>query len=321
MKKSRNKNKRKSTKRSENKAPQKKDDIMLAYHLALYFDILGQKEKIRELQDLPTDDAKKEEVVRILKETAGVVIGTRNLFKRYFESALKEREVPSELPKNLQAEYLAATRAEVNFRKFSDSLIITVPLHNNNEHCTPMNGVYFALTSACVMLLTCLAAKHPIRGGIDVGVCIDIDTDEIYGAAIERAYTLESKFADYPRILIGNELLNYLNMISNQNPKTRPGIIAKELAKKCLKLIIVDSDGQYMLHFLHESIWEIEDATYNFDELVIKPAYEFVKENYNIYMQQEKRKLGSRYGRLLGYFNIHLRRLGKQDLMNEINNV
>jgi hypothetical protein len=50
----------------------------------------------------------------------------------------------------------------------------------------------------------------PIRGGIELGLAMDIDNDDIYGPALARAYTLESKVAQYPRIVIGEELILYL---------------------------------------------------------------------------------------------------------------
>lgn len=314
-KKRNNKNRTKNKKRRDSRSQQGKKVFELSYHLVLFVDILGQKEKIRQLKSVPIDDEQKEEVLKVLKDTAGVVIGTREVFKAFFDGALRERQIPRQVPKSLHDEYRVATKAEVNFRQFSDSLIISVPMHNDNEHCIPMNGIYYTLTSACAMLLYSLSAKHPIRGGIDVGVCIDIDTDEIYGAAIERAYTLESRFAEYPRILVGNELHNYLHNVANQEPKSRLGLVARELAKRCIDLIIVDSDGQYILNFLHESVLNLGEAYDNFDEQIIRPAYDFVKKNYTDYMQQENRKLGSRYGRLYEFLKTHLSRLDKLDKM------
>jgi len=51
-----------------------------------------------------------------------------------------------------------------------------------------------------------------LRGGIDVGLATEIGPGEIYGTALERAYVLKSKEAEYQRIVIGDELCRYLNV-------------------------------------------------------------------------------------------------------------
>ena len=47
---------------------------------------------------------------------------------------------------------------------------------------------------------------RPLRGGIDVGLGLEITADEVYGPALERAHYLESRLADYPCVLVGDEL-------------------------------------------------------------------------------------------------------------------
>lgn len=62
-------------------------------------------------------------------------------------------------------------------------------------------------------MLASLASKHPMRGGIDVGLATEIGPEEIYGTALERGYLLERDVARYPRIVIGDELWKYLNAV------------------------------------------------------------------------------------------------------------
>ncbi len=52
------------------------------------------------------------------------------------------------------------------------------------------------------------------RGGLDVGKALDLPlvesvltSGEIYGAVIQRAYTLETVSPRYPRVAIGDSLL------------------------------------------------------------------------------------------------------------------
>jgi hypothetical protein len=75
----------------------------------------------------------------------------------------------------------------------------------------PVVTVFSVLSTACVVMLTALASKHPLRGGIDVGLPTEIGPGEIYGTALERAYLLKCRVAKYPRLVIGDELWRYLN--------------------------------------------------------------------------------------------------------------
>ena len=186
-------------------------------------------------------------------------------------------------------------------------------MKNDKEHCIPISDTYTALLGACSLVLSSLAVGHPIRGGVDVGLCMGIEPNEIYGAAIERAYSLESNFAEYPRILIGNSLLSYLHAVNEQNPKTPFGVIAKRLASKCLGLLTPDSDGQIVLNFLYKEVRKID----KYEDDIIPRAYKYSLTEYNKYIRADNRKLASRYGRLLSYFNYQLGERRINEILNK----
>ena len=75
---------------------------------------------------------------------------------------------------------------------------------------TPIVKIFSALSAASIVMMTSLASKHALRGGIDVGLATQIGPEEIYGTALERAYVLESRHAKYPRVAIGDEFWTYL---------------------------------------------------------------------------------------------------------------
>jgi hypothetical protein len=52
------------------------------------------------------------------------------------------------------------------FVGFSDSFVTSVPLHTEGSPLASITTVYSALTAAAVVMLTALASKHPLRGGI-----------------------------------------------------------------------------------------------------------------------------------------------------------
>ena len=103
------------------------------------------------------------------------------------------------------------------------------------------------------MHLFSLAAHHPLRAGLDVGVGTRLSTGEVYGSALERAYFLESNLAKYPRILVGDGLLEYLDWVSAQAPRSDFGQLAVLTAQKCRRFVCEDNDGRSMLDFLGDA--------------------------------------------------------------------
>ena len=140
-----------------------------------------------------------------------------------------------------------------------------------------------------------------MRAGLDVGIAAKISDNEIYGPALESAFYLESKMAEYPRFVVGKELINYLYWVEKQKCSTKIGLVAKESAKHCREMIVQDSDGRYMLDFLGTRIKESSGNVINKD--IVNSAFEFVQSQYVKYSKEENEKLSSRYFRLLNYFH------------------
>jgi hypothetical protein len=142
-------------------------------------------------------------------------------------------------------------------------------------------------------MLTSLASKHPLRGGIDVGLATEIGPAEIYGTALERAYLLESRVAKYPRLVIGDELWRYLNaalaQFESQTTPVSKAITA--IVKKTMQMITTDTDGQRILDYLGSVV--VENAGPDHGKLMIQPAYNFV-------LAEEKRMLAKGDPELIG---------------------
>jgi hypothetical protein len=88
--------------------------------------------------------------------------------------------------------------APVNVSTFSDNIVISTPV-------SPTNVPYF-LRSIAIMQLMTASLHFLLRGGITVG---DIyhDDEVVFGPALNRAYHLESRVADVPRIVLDPEVL------------------------------------------------------------------------------------------------------------------
>jgi hypothetical protein len=131
------------------------------------------------------------------------------------------------------------------FVGFSDSFVASVALRNDCGELLPIVTAFSAMSAAAVVILMSLASKHPLRGGIDVGLATETGPQEIYGTALERAYLLESQEAGYPRIVIGDELWRYFSseLTRFQAQTTAVAQALAAITQRMMGLIATDTDG------------------------------------------------------------------------------
>ena len=133
-----------------------------------------------------------------------------------------------------------------------------------------------------------------------------LDRGEIYGTALERAYVLESEVANYPRIVIGDELWKYLNSVLAEFDKsTRPMAKAvTAIVGAIQRMITTDRDGKRILDYLGEFVFQNSVPAHVDD--AVRPAYEFVLSEQKRLMAEGNAKLIERYASLRSYFESRL---------------
>lgn len=268
----------------------------LGHHLVAFLDVLGQRDTFRSLR-LPKNAEEEAQVSETLRQTAGFIVELRDIFQKQFE--VFECAVA-----NIRAHAQGPLRPA--FVGFSDSFITTVPLRNEFGDLGRVATVFSALSAASVVMLTSLASKHALRGGIDVGLATEIGPEEIYGTALERAYLLENKMAQYPRILIGDELCNYLAAALREFERgTSPEAKAvMGVVQTIMRLIATDADGKRILDYLGEFF--AENSTPNHVRHMVQPAYEFVLAEQKRSIAEGNDKLAARYALFRSYVESRL---------------
>lgn len=244
--------------------PKREDSERLfhyGFHCVCFLDLVGQRHKLLQLGPVPRKD---EETTKTLRETAGTVIRLRKQLDACFEGFGKPTPHIEGLPPEARRRILSARRS-VNTRSIGDAIIMEVSFIGDEDQCSSMIGVFGCVAACCILQLVGLVTKAPIRGGIDVGLGLDISEGakpEVYGPVLGSAYKLESELADYPRILVGDELLKYLEQTERMPQKpgttlTPLGRLASRLAIECKRFITEDTDGKSMLDFLGAKMVEI----------------------------------------------------------------
>jgi hypothetical protein len=278
--------------------PANSPQFTLAWDIVAFLDVMGQKEKLLQLK-MPRTPGEHAATQEVLKETAGFVLKLRDVYQNNFESfqaGLKSLPTYAKIMPELLC--------------FSDSFISTVSLalEDNTKVLGPVVGSYSTLSAAGIAMLTALASRHPLRGGIDVGLGVRLPSKEPYGAGLVRASILEGQKAQWPRIVIGTELWNFLSNIhaSTANATDPDGLAAHAVVEKEMKRIILDpEDNVRVLDYLGDAIAsEVKAREEN--AALVERAYRFVKEQQEYWWLVGNTGLESRYSKVRRYFEPRL---------------
>lgn len=286
-----------------------KGNIHYYFYLLAFIDVLGQKESFQDLENQPLSD-NHPKLIEAHKQTALFIETLRSSFKDFFDAYTADKEPSVKVPPEKMDQFKAMLKSNLKHQRFSDSIQAYVCLHTDKYHSNAINGVFGALLACGGMLLLSLASKKAFRAGVEVGLGTELDNGEIYGPVLYKAYELESKVAEYPRIVVGRELINYLTTLANAHEQlpeqTKEDVeLCKLMATNCLKMIVRDLDGVPILDYLGaeflQSINENSERAKEF-ESVFKLALAFVETEYSKRKQAGDRKLALRYYLLLNYF-------------------
>ncbi len=265
-----------------------KRQFKLGYHLVAFLDVLGQRDRFHELR-LPQNPEEVKAVGEVLRQTAGFVLDLREAFDEQFQSF--EAGATTLMKRHTKQP------VRPKFVGFSDSFVTSVPLRNDGGDLVGVVTVFSALSAAAVVMLMSLANKHPLRGGIDVGLATDIGPQEIYGAALGSAYRLESEEAGYPRIVIGDELWRYFNAaLANFQTQTTP--VAQAIAaitQRMMGLISTDIDGKRILDYLGETMVQHAGPGGRQKDHLVRRAYDFILAEQKKIIDGKNTRLIERY--------------------------
>ena len=281
-------------------------ETIYRYYCVAFLDILNQRDMIRKIESLPDTEEEWQNFKKQVKSTIGTVYRFRKLFSDFFLAFSKQRFPPKDLDENHLEIYRKIEKASRHFlpkiQSFSDTVIIFVPL-SDDQRTVYSDGIFSTLLSISGTYIGLMASGAIFRGGIDIGIGLEIEPNEIYGPVVLKAYDLESKIAKYPRVVIGDELANFLQLMIQNSNDSDHSKYNKVIATKCSELMFEDGDGRYALDYLGIAYRDFAGPTV---AKFINKAKEFVE--YQIEEAKRKRdtELFLRYQSLWGYFEDQL---------------
>jgi len=277
------------------------------YYVVAFIDVLGQKAEFKDIYEIPTDKESEEKLLNAHRETVLFLGKFRDSFEKVFKIYVKNKSPKVKVPKNKIKKFLQIRKVVLKHHRFSDCIQAFVPLETKKFHSNAVNGVFGILSACGGMMLITLSSQKAFRAGIDLGLGAELNNGEVYGPALFKAYKLEDKIARYPRIVVGDSLINYLERISRRQKQCDGQDIedieaCKKMSDFCLNMISKDTDEQMILNYLGKEFMKKVLSKMDMFKEIYEKAYNFVESEFIRRKNIGDSKLTDRYNKLYNYF-------------------
>ena len=194
--------------------------------------------------------------------------------------------------------FLAKHRTESKvITTFSDSVVISFLAKEKSE-------ILYTLLEIKWMIMRLVYKGVLCRGAISYGKLIHNETT-LFGPALIEAYILESKAANYPRIILDRNIIE----LAGSAPSS--GNSANDEIENVESLLEKDLDGMYYIDYFTKAQEELDDPQYDFPKYInllgdkirkgmnsskhpskadIRVKYLWMKEKYNAMVDLSKNK-------------------------------
>ena len=271
------------------------NDIKVYNYAAAFIDILGQRDELKGCGLLPEN---KDEVISIVKRTVGVICRLHSQFEGFYDE-LTRRATGLQISEERRQEFINLQATSLKFQRFSDGLVVYISLAQDAEH-SPINGVYGLIAASGSLCLLGLAQKTPLRAGFDIAWGVELNESELYGCVVARSYELESSIAKSPRVVLGGEVIQYLEANSQLPGDGLNEEYGRQMANVCREMIAQDEDGQYIVDYLGAGFRK--HIAKNIGSTIYTDALTYVEEQIDHWSNQNNDELMQRYLSINRYF-------------------
>jgi len=280
------------------------DNRSISNYCACFIDLLGQKDALKGQGVLPVfeNEEHEKEFYKVVSESVGTIEKLQMQAEEFRQKSTSTYSIRDQLSSGEQELYDEMKKATAKQQRWSDGLVFYCSLENRTIKC-PMNAMYEIFLLSGILCFLGLANKKPIRGAIEISWGVELHDNELYGAVVANSYELESKVAQYPRIVIGQETINFLNSYLAEPEDVEDKLFSynRNLAQTCLNMTAIDQDGFYVLNYLGNEF--TQNVTHNVSKELYKLAFSFICEQLEFHRSNRNTKLALRYTWLKGYFS------------------
>lgn len=271
-----------------------------------FMDLLGQRDAFRGQGLLPTNNlgADGMAIDRVLRDTIGPTLQLQQDVEAMVKAVSGDQD-PSlrmSLPEEQRAICDEMKLKRVKTQYWSDGFVRFVCLGDQEIKC-PLNGITEIFQFSGYFCLLGLARHHPVRGAIDVAWGVELPVSGLYGPVVANAYELESKVAQYPRIVVGQRVVDFLEARLADTSDDAFTMANRVMAGLCRGMLFKDVDGCWIVHYLGEAFKvSVTDTHHRYFH---DKARAFIFEQLEEHRKSQNDKLAVRYSQLLNYFDAH----------------
>src|ERR1051325_10911996 len=191
-------------------APPDSKTVEVGEYCLLFVDILNQKKELDRIRRLPINEQERGEFLISLQNSIGQVSAYRDLFDNFFRDCREYKPPKDEgVPDQIYQQMVELVKIDIQRQVFSDTMIYFAPIWDGSLG-NPIMTLHTLLSICAATFINTLSFGMVCRGGINTGIAGEFFTGEIYGPALADVYHLESRIADYPRIVVGDQLYLFL---------------------------------------------------------------------------------------------------------------
>tara|TARA_R110001599_G_scaffold353856_1_gene600438 strand:- start:15788 stop:16657 length:870 start_codon:yes stop_codon:yes gene_type:complete len=280
------------------------EDLHIENYCALFIDLLGQQNALKGeglLKDFNTEEEEKEFIHRV-RNSVGAIDRLQKQAEAFRKPSKGTASIRDSLSDEDKESYDLMGKATAKQQRWSDGLVFYSSLKDKPLNC-PMDPVYEIFSIAGALCFQGLAGEQPIRGAIEVSWGVELHQNELYGAVVANSYNLESNVAQYPRIVIGEKTINYLDSFISEEPNDtqKLEIYNRNLAVMCKSMIAIDHDGYHILDYLGPAF--TKQVTQSVSKELYQESYKYIQTQYELHQKNQNTKLVMRYVMLRDYFN------------------
>ncbi len=272
------------------------ENLLLTNYIVLWIDILGQKKELSKFDkplNLLLHEQGNEAFIKNVESTFLKVKDFRDIIQTFLKGFKDEWE---KIYKNND------NPPQIGVQFNSDSAILKIPFINStsetgktelskliNQFMDSLNILIHVMSGT---MLTFFSEGIFTRGAISFGVCAELNENDLYGAGVADAYEYEDRYANYPRIVITenlNRAIKYYCDIYRNNQDDFTDNQKQSLRNRISyfkEIFIPDCDGITILSYL-DGLKNLENVK---KEAIIK-SYQFIEEQIKKHKEHKNIKL------------------------------
>jgi hypothetical protein len=233
--------------------------------ITAFVDLLGLGSALRATNDIGSHVTDEQQARPLISRSHGTILRFRHEIEDAFRAFGSVAEPPG-LTRDARSLWTRSHSGETRPCWFSDCGLFNVLIDRTNPlgSCREVLSLFIGLSFCTLQMAT---HGQLIREGIDTGLALVSDSNEVLGSGLVAAHELESQLAVYPRIVLGRSAMGFLRGCTTEeqldalkcDAPTRAMIRAT--IDFTLSFVTVDQDGLPRLHFTTpEMLRRLSDA-------------------------------------------------------------